>query len=462
MAKLQLSQIDGAESILILAHQNGINRTNTGAANKAILQALIDANTVVGATIYFTEPVPMGGGITLKPNIHLAGNNTNAYKGSVPFGGAPNSLTAIPSGAAFLVTDTVNVFITVKSNISIDGIIFDYPAQAYAATNPANIVTYPVTIQKAAGEQVCSCSFTRLSFVGCTWVFDFYSTSTAELWIQDLTFDQIYAYPLSGIFIKMIFCVDIPRFTRIMITPGAGTNYRGNVTSNNQPVTGEIIDNVLFNGSPTFDLERCDEFMMSQCFCFGIRTAFRFLTSYGTLANCNADMVETGVWFSAGSQEYKYLSLLSFSCALGGGILANRNVIVFAGDGGKVFATNLQGVIGSNPVVPSAMTAGANAMIKIIGTGQQKITLLGARSCSANAGVWTKFIDNQNASAIISYPDSDQQAVTTPSNTGQLKNTVLNAPGLEGLTVDPIGATVATNTISIPVNGVIKKFLVST
>lgn len=431
----------GASGPYLMARDNGIASGNSASANKAALQALIDANTVVGATIYFTDPVPMAGGINMKSNIKFEGNNFTAFKGSLPVGNATPAQGTTPSGAAFLITDTVNVFITCHENTAIDGIIFYYPSQAYTTTTPgASLIVYPITIQKATGT-VRSCSFTRLTFVGNTQCFQFTSDDNS-----DLVFDLIYAYPLGGRFLQLTNCLDIPRITRCHINPGVGWAFLG------FPVTTNIIDYVAASGAPTFDINATDEFMMAEDFVFGVNTGWRIQNSYGTLVNCNADMVETGVYMTLTS-DYKYVALTSFSCILGGGTRANRNAVVFDGTGGKLFASSFQGDVGTNGAVPSSSVPGASSLIKVSGSGTQRVSLIGVRSVST-AGSFDNFINQVNGASIVSYFDSDQQGVTSPSNSGQVVGLVQDKIKLSNTTPTAIGGGVADVLIPIMIGGV--------
>ncbi len=447
MTGTTLSSTGGGGGPYIMASDHGIASGNSAATNTTALQALIDANTAAGATIYFTDPVPMNGGIMLKTNVKLAGDNFTAFKGSTRVGGGSGTSGSTPSGAAFLITDATNAFITIESNTSIDGIIFFYPSQPIATSTPgSSLIVYPPTIKKGSGL-VQSISFTRLCFVANTQCFDFYSVSGG---IADIVMDLIYSYPLGGVFVKMKDCSDIPRITRCHINPGAGYTFLG------WTISTDVIDYVAANGAPTFELETCDEFMMSECFAFGVNTAFYLNDSYGTLVNCNADMVETGCHVTITSDQ-KYVALVSFNCIPGGGTLADRNAVVFDGSGGKLFATDLNAFTGTNSAVPSSSTPGANSLVLVSGSGTQRVSLSGARTAST-AGSFAKFIDQTNGSAIVSYFDSDQQAVTTPSNSGQVAGLVQDNIVLSDATITSIAAETPTKLVRFTANGQTYKF----
>ncbi len=338
------------------------------------------------------------------------------------------------------------MFITVQSNTSIDAIIFFYPSQAYSTTTPASsLIAYPVTIKKAASAPIWDLSFTRLCFVGNTWCFDFYTTSDATNYCADITMDQNYAYPMGGCFLKMQYCLDIPRITRNHVNPGAGDLFLGHL-----PVTNEIINYIAANGAPTFEFEKVDELMVSQCFAYGVKTAFFLNDCYGTLVNCNADDAETGAHITI-TTDFKYVSLISFSTILSGGALASgRNGVVFDGTGGKLFCADLHGITST----PNADPAGANSLLKVSGSGTQRVSLYGARTVSYD-GSWAKFIEQTNASAIIHYSDSDQQDVTTPSDPGHLPAAVLDSLALGADTlVDDVVAETPTKLVTITVDGV--------
>jgi len=179
---------------------------------------------------------------TLKSNIFLQGNNRAAYKGSTPNGGASPSLSATPSGAAFLVTNTSTALIKMQSNTGIDGFIFHYPSQVYTATTIAGTTTYPATITKDSGA-IEGISLTNLCFVGATTCMSFIGDSTN--FMADMKIDTCYGYPLGGSFLRIDFALDIPRITRCHVNPGVGFQYLGAQTWPTVPIKQALNDDIL-------------------------------------------------------------------------------------------------------------------------------------------------------------------------------------------------------------------------
>lgn len=400
------------------AYSNGIKSTNSAATNTTNLQSLIDANTSTGAIIFFKEAIPINGGLILKKNVKLYGNNVTAWKGSGSVSGA-NSFSATPTGATFMITDQTNVFIKVQTNTAIEGIMFYYPNQLYTATAYSSLIQYPATIQKASGF-VQSLSFRKLTFVGEWQSIDLRGDLAGT---QDIDFDQIYAYPLSGKCLDIYLCYDIPRINRVHINPGVGQNFLG-ANANGLPFGNTLIDSVTLNGGSEITITTTDEFMVTQCFMFGVNIGFEIQSSYGTIMQSNVDMARIGV-FANLAPSPKFVNIIGCNFIMGGGALNSRYAVYFSGGGGTLSLTSCGGFVGTNTVVPSSSNPGADAFIGVVGSGTQRVLMTGMRT-GAWSGAWNYFTKITNGSAIVTYPDSYQSGVTNTAAAGILRDVTIN------------------------------------
>src|ERR1051326_8462884 len=134
----------------------GLSPTNSGAANKEILQKAIDLASRSGTALFLDpsdEPYPVAGGITLKMNVSIIGVHGPVGRGT------RHPEKQQPVGSVFRIEDESAPFITVEGATQLRGLQFWYPKQTLS--DPAQIIKYPPTIQgskqKAAQGITLSC-----------------------------------------------------------------------------------------------------------------------------------------------------------------------------------------------------------------------------------------------------------------------------------------------------------------
>lgn len=397
------------------ASRHGVSASNSAAENKAALQALIDTLTAGnGGTILLTEPIEITSGILLKVGVKLKGNNDSAFKGSTPVGGGIRTSGATPSGAVMMIRDSVNSAVSMYSNTSVEGICFYYPDQDYATTNPATIVAYPPTIQSVDGAQ--SMSVRRCTFIGETMAMYFIGTG-----LGDLEIDLCYGYSLSGRFICINNCFDIPRITRCHVNPGVGINFTPPVNGGGLPFSLQIVDYVATNpGVGAYWITNTDEFMISQCFVFGVETGLIIGSSYGTAVQCQFDMVHTGVNVIIEAPQ-SFVNLIGVNVLLGSGDKTTRSAFkVNANAAGAVIMTNCGASNGTNAVVPSSADLDSNAFLRVTGTSATRIHMTAPRLANyGNGAEFLNFIDTDSANPIVRWVDAifDGLVGTAPAQT---------------------------------------------
>ncbi|MCK5694160.1 MAG: hypothetical protein KAI08_14960, partial [Bacteroidales bacterium] len=182
----------------------GVKPGNSSAKNKLNLQKAIDWASATGSALLVEpseEPYAVDGGIILKKNVSLIG-----VHGPTPRGTA-HSTKKQPVGSVFAITDQENAFITVESGTQIKGIQFWYPEQTI--DDPTAIIPYPATIKVSETSRSQGVYLSCLTFYGEYLAFDF--NAQRKFACELMTFEHCYGYPLSGEFIRINYCYDVPR-----------------------------------------------------------------------------------------------------------------------------------------------------------------------------------------------------------------------------------------------------------
>lgn len=262
--------------------------SNSAATNKINLQQAIDWASAKGAALFVDpsdEPYPVDGGIILKANVSLIGAN-----GPVP-GGTCHPSKKQPVGSVFKITDTSNVFITVESATQIKGIQFWYPEQTLADTKA--IVRYPATIQNEKNKLVQGVYLSCLTFYGEYLAMDF--NASREHSVALILFEHCYGYPLSGEFIRIMHCYDIPRILHCHVNPALQRLFKGDYPP-------AIIDAVVAQKTYAYAIDNTDNAQVIDIFTFGTYGGIMLGSeTYGQLTNFNFDCVANGI-YKKGSQ----------------------------------------------------------------------------------------------------------------------------------------------------------------
>lgn len=232
-----------------------VNPGNSPAINKINMQKAIDWASVSGAALFVEpseEPYAIDGGIILKKNVSLIG-----VHGPTPRG-TSHPTKSQPVGSVFQITDKENVFITVESGTQIKGIQFWYPEQTIE--DPADIIPYKATIKVSGTSKTQGVYLSCLTFYGEYLAFDFNAkrNNACEL----MTFEHCYGYPLSGEFIRMDYCYDVPRILHCHVNP-ATQRYIGGQYSR------EVVDAVISKKTFAYSINHTDNAQLIDLFSFG-------------------------------------------------------------------------------------------------------------------------------------------------------------------------------------------------
>lgn len=255
---------------------------NSAAVNKINLQKAIDWATEHGAALFVEpsdEPYYIDGGLILKKNVTLVGVHGPTHRGT----SHPNKKQ--PVGSVIAITDKENAFITVELGTQIKGIQFWYPEQSIK--DPQKIIPYKPTIQVSKTSRTQGVFLSCLTFYGEYIAFDFNADKNFPC--ELMTFEHCYGYPLSGEFIRIDYCYDVPRILHCHVNPAA-QRYIGGQASR------EVVDAVIAKKTYAFNINHTDNAQLIDLFTFGTYGGILLGTeSYGQLTNFNFDCVAVGI-----------------------------------------------------------------------------------------------------------------------------------------------------------------------
>jgi hypothetical protein len=255
---------------------------NSADVNAANLQKAIDWATEKGAALFVEpsdEPYPVDGGIILKKNVSLKGVHGPTPRGTT------HSSKEQPVGSVFEITDQNRVFLTVETGTQVKGIQFWYPEQTLK--DPEAIVPYPATIQTSKTSSTQGVYLSCLTFYGEYLAMDF--NASQENICESMIFEHCYGYPLSGEFIRIDYCYDIPRILHCHINPANQRFIRGGFSK-------AVIDSVIGKKTFAYAINHTDNAQMVDVFTFGSYGGMLIgEESYGQLTNFNFDCVKIGL-----------------------------------------------------------------------------------------------------------------------------------------------------------------------
>lgn len=255
---------------------------NSAAVNKVNLQKAIDWASMSGSALYVEpseEPYFIDGGLIVKKNVSIVGVHGPTHRGTV------HSTKKQPVGSVLAITDKENPFITVETGTQIKGIQFWYPEQTIK--DPAAIIAYPATIQVSKTNRAQGIFLSCLTFYGEYLAFDF--NASRENVCELMTFEHCYGYPLSGEFIRMDYCYDVPRILHCHVNPAA-QRYIGGQYSR------AVVDAVIAKKTFAYTINHTDNAQIIDLFTFGTYGGILLDgESYGQLTNFNFDCVAVGI-----------------------------------------------------------------------------------------------------------------------------------------------------------------------
>ena len=385
---------------VVTAESVGVLASNSGTLNRLNLQAAIDKLALSSQkikVIWHSDIYPMAPGLILHPEVVLAGNS-EGMKGS-------------PNVARFAVSDIDTTFLKFTSNNKFSGINIDYITRDLLTTNPGSIPVAAPTFMKDGAGLMEGVRIEKMCVIGASSFVDFTGC-------QDLKIEDIYGYPIHGALVKIKFCYDIPYLDHFHVNPGAGKFIRP-LSGKSLPHSQQLMDWIQVNASPTYDFEAIDEINCNRFFAFSVKTAMKFVNSYGTVVQGNFDQVETMADVDMNNSNSNFKTMKFLGCSgfgSGGATPANRNGFVFRGTGGALMVLGMNVQLGDNEVLNNDNDYNANSFLKCVGTGPQDVTLVGVKGKSG--GVFAQDVDKQNSQCVVRYFDTEIENANVRHLTG--------------------------------------------
>lgn len=361
----------------------GVRPGNEAAVNAKNLQKAIDWASDIGAALYVEpseEPYHIDGGIILKKNVSLIGVHGPTARGTA------HSTKKQPVGSVFKITDREKVFITVESATQVKGIQFWYAEQTIS--DPNAIIPYPATIQTSKTSSTQGVYLSCLTFYGEYLAMDF--NADAKNICESMIFEHCYGYPLSGEFIRIDYCYDIPRILHCHINP-ANQRFIGGGYSR------AVIDAVVAKKTFAYVINHTDNAQLMDVFTFGSYGGILLgEESYGQLTNFNLDCVVIGIHKKGSNTTNRNWQIAQ------GSIIANAGTdvdiihpIVIEGEGHTAIS-NVEAFSGHNP----ALTNVAKSYDFMLVAGDKKLTI-SLVGCRMRNYISATPITNKNSRALI-------------------------------------------------------------
>jgi hypothetical protein len=339
---------------------------NTPKENRINLQKAIDWASESGSALYVEptdQPYPVDGGIILKKNVSLIGVNGPTPRGTV------HPTKKQPVGSVFSITDKENAFITVEAGTQIKGIQFWYPEQTL--NDPAAIIPYPATIQASKTEKTQGVYLSCLTFYGEYLAMDF-NTSRQNV-CELMLFEHCYGYPLSGEFIRIDYCYDIPRILHCHVNPSVQRFFRGGFGR-------AVVDAVIAKKTFAYTINHTDNAQIMDLFTFGTYGGILLgEESYGQLTNFNFDCVNTGIYKKGNNTKNRNWQIAQGSIIANcGGKVQDVHPIIIEGQGHTTLS-NVEAFSGGNGALTTVPENQSWDFLLVRGDKKLTISIFGSR-----------------------------------------------------------------------------------
>src|SRR6266566_2133893 len=342
----------------------GVLPENAADVNTTNLQAAIDWASPRGAALYVEpdeEPYRLTGGVILKMNTSLIGAHGPVGRGT------RHSSKAQPVGSVFATEDLSEPLLIVEHATQVRGIQFWYPKQTLA--DPERIVTYPPTIQASRTTSAQSVTLSDLTFYGEYIAMDF--NCSPSVICEQLVIEHCRGYPLSGEFVRIDHCYDIPRILHCHVNPANTRAFAARFSKS-------VIDAVMARGTFAYAIDHTDNATVMDVFAFGTAGGIRLgAASYGQLTSFSFDCVTVGIHKLGDSDFNRDWQIAQGSIiANAGPHLEDVHPIVVEGQGHTAIA-NVEAFSGDN----GALTNFRRSQDFMLVRGRERLTvsLVGSR-----------------------------------------------------------------------------------
>jgi len=343
-----------------------VSPENSPALNTINLQKAIDWASESGSALFVEpseQPYPIDGGIILKKNVSLIG-----VHGPTPRG-TSHSTKKQPVGSVLSITDKENAFITVESGTQIKGIQFWYPEQTIK--DPAAIIPYKATIKVSETSRTQGVYLSCLTFYGEYLAFDF--NASRKFACELMTFEHCYGYPLSGEFIRMNYCYDVPRILHCHVNPAIQRFIGGQYGR-------AVVDAVISKKTFAFSINHTDNAQLIDLFTFGTYGGILLDgESYGQLTNFNFDCVAIGILKRGNNTKNRNWQIAQGSIiANTGEKVENIHPIIIEGEG-HTSLSNVEAFSGGNGALTTVPENMSWDFLLVRGDKKLTISIWGSR-----------------------------------------------------------------------------------
>jgi len=350
----------------ISIQQFGVKPGNSAQVNKANLQKAIDWASEKGAALFVEpsdEPYAVDGGLILKKNVSLIGVHGPTPRGTV------HPTKKQPVGSVFKITDKENAFITVETGTQLKGIQFWYPEQTLK--NPDQIIAYPATIQVSKTSMTQGVYLSCLTFYGEYLAMDF--NSNPKFPCELMIFEHCYGYPLSGEFIRMNYCYDVPRILHCHVNPAIQRFIGGQVSRS-------VVDAVIARKTFTYSINNTDNAQLIDLFSFGVYGGILLDNeSYGQLTNFNFDCVAVGIHKKGSNSKNRNWQIAQGSIIANcGEKVENIHPIIIEGEG-HTSLSNVEAFSGGNNALTTVPENQSWDFLLIRGDKKLTVSIFGSR-----------------------------------------------------------------------------------
>lgn len=365
----------------------GVLPGNGSELNRINLQKAIDWASPRGGALFVEPsetPYPIAGGVVLKQNVSLIGVHGPVGRGT------NDPEKKHPVGSVIQIEDTLQPFITVENATQIRGIQFYYPHQAFR--DSSKIIHYPPTIQVSHHASVEGVTLSSLTFYGEYIAMDF--NTDKKFACEQILIEHCYGYPLSGQFIRIDRCYDIPRILHCHINPA-------NMRHFGRSFSKEVIDAVVAKKSFAYAIDHTDNAQVMDVFTFGTYGGIYLgAATYGQLTNFNFDCVTVGIYKLGNDAKNRNWQIAQGSIiANTGDAIKNVHPIIIEGKG-HTSLVNVEAFSGMNGALTTFK--GSEDYMLVKGTEKLTISMYGCR-------MWGYFADKpitiENPKAIIQATD---------------------------------------------------------
>jgi hypothetical protein len=309
---------------------------------------------------------------------------------------------AQPVGSVFRIDDTEHPFITVESASQLRGLQFWYPSQALR--DPAKIVPYPPTIQVSPKRIAQGVTLSCLTFYGEYIAMDF--NSPRGLPCEQILIEHCYGYPLSGEFVRIDYCYDIPRLLHCHVNPANQRFIQGGYSR-------AVIDSVVARKTFTYAINHTDNAVLMDLFTFGVYGGvYLGPATYGQLTSFNLDCVTVGI-LKAGDGTFNRNWQIAQGSIIAntGPKLEDIHPLIVEGQGHTALS-NVEAFSGGNPALSNLGKSQDFLLVR----GQQKLTV-SLTGCRMRNYVAERPITCLNPNALIQASlcvDKNEQAFAVP------------------------------------------------